>query len=133
MGKYGLSTDVVKTYLSDFHGVTLGLYRLETEKRKHTPRAVAVCTDCHGIHDIARISGHDTQTVKTKLLIRCQTCHSKATENFPEAWLSHYKPSLKVAPLIFFVEQLYKIMMPLMVAGLLFQVILHIWRYLVKR
>lgn len=133
MGKYGLSTNVVKSYLSDFHGITLGLYRLETEKSKQTRLAVAVCTDCHGIHDITRISGHDTQAVKTKLLKRCQTCHSSATGNFPEAWLSHYKPSLKVAPLVFFVEQFYKIMMPLMVAGLLFQVILHVWRYLVNR
>jgi hypothetical protein len=64
---------------------------------------------------------------------RCLTCHSNASENFPDAWISHYKPSLANAPLVFIAEQFYKIMMPLMVVGLLFQIFLHIWRYLVNR
>ncbi len=133
MSKYGLSADVVKTYLSDFHGVTLGLYRKETQKRDRLDRPMAVCTDCHGVHGIASVSGAGIQEVKRNLQKRCKTCHINATENFPDAWLSHYKPSLKVAPMVFIVEQFYKIMMPLMVAGLLFQVFLHIWRYLVSR
>ncbi|MBI4685457.1 MAG: cytochrome c3 family protein [Nitrospirae bacterium] len=134
MGKYGLSTDVVKTYLSDFHGVTLGLYRKEAQKRyRPDDRPMAVCTDCHGTHEIASVSGTDIQTLKKTLQKRCQTCHTNATASFPDAWLSHYKPSFTNAPGVFIVEQFYKIMMPLMVVGLLFQVFLHIWRYLVSR
>lgn len=133
MGKYGLSTDVVKTYLSDFHGVTLGLYRKETQKRFRPDRPMAVCTDCHGTHGITGVTGAGMLTLKKTLLKRCRTCHSDATENFPDAWLSHYKPSFKTAPLVYIVDQFYKIMMPLMVVGLLFQVFLHIWRYLVSR
>jgi hypothetical protein len=134
MGKYGLSTEVVKTYLSDFHGVTLGLYRKEAQKNYRPDRPMAVCTDCHGTHGIAGVSGTaGMQALKKTLQKRCQTCHSSASENFPDAWLSHYKPSLTNAPLVFIVEQFYKIMMPLMVIGLLFQVFLHIWRYLVSR
>jgi predicted CXXCH cytochrome family protein len=133
MGKYGLSTDVVKTYLSDFHGMTLGLQRKDTQKGYRPEPPMAVCTDCHGTHDISGILGADVHVVKNKLLKRCQKCHSNATSNFPDAWLSHYKPSLKVAPLVFIVEQFYKIIMPLMVAGLLFQILLNIWRYLANR
>jgi hypothetical protein len=32
VSKYGLSTDVVKTYLSDFHGITLGFYKKQREE-----------------------------------------------------------------------------------------------------
>lgn len=49
MDKYGLSTNVLSTYLRDFHGVTVGL------ARKQGPDILsyeAVCTDCHGIHNI---------------------------------------------------------------------------------
>jgi hypothetical protein len=137
MGKYGLSTDVVKTYLADFHGVTLSLYQNEQkagQNRYQPDRPMAVCTDCHGTHDIVSVTGAGgVQALKRTLLKRCQTCHSKATENFPDAWLSHYKPSLTNAPMVFIVEQFYKIMMPLMVIGLLFQIFLHIWRYLVNK
>jgi cytochrome c1 len=136
MGKYGLSTDVVKTYLSDFHGVTIGFYKNEQgdgQKRYQPDRPMAVCTDCHGTHDIASVSGIGAQTFKKTLQKRCLTCHSNASENFPDAWISHYKPSLANAPLVFIAEQFYGIMMPLMVIGLLFQIFLHIWRYLVNR
>ncbi len=133
MGKYGLSVDVVKSYLADFHGVTLGLYRKEAQKRYRADRPMAVCTDCHGTHGITNVSGADLLTIKKNLRKRCHTCHTNATENFPDAWLSHYKPSLRVAPLVFIVEEFYKLMMPLMVIGLLFQVFLDIWRYFASR
>jgi predicted CXXCH cytochrome family protein len=133
MGKYGLSTEVVKTYLSDFHGMTLSLYRSETRRRYSPPPTMAVCTDCHGIHDIARVSGSDMNAMKSKLLKRCSSCHPGATENFPDAWLSHYTPSFRVAPMIFITEKFYKIMLPLTVVGLLFLVLLDLWRYLKNR
>jgi hypothetical protein len=134
MGRYGLSTEVVKTYLSDFHGMTLSLYNLEDQKLGGgAERPMAVCTDCHGTHNIISVSGSDTKVVRNNLLKRCRTCHSNASENFPESWLSHHKPSLKSSAIVFLVEKFYKIMLPLMVAGLLFQVLLQIWRYIVNR
>ena len=133
MAKYGLSTDVVKTYLSDFHGVTLGLYRQEATSGFEPPRPIAVCTDCHGTHDISGTSGPEAVVLKKNLVQRCRMCHESATENFPDTWLSHYGPTLKNAPLVFFITWVYKILMPLMVAGLVLQVLLHIWRYLVNR
>jgi hypothetical protein len=133
MGKYGLSIDVVKTYLSDFHGMTLSLYRKETWRHYGPPPAMAVCTDCHGTHNIARISGSDVRQMKSKLLKRCSSCHPGASGNFPDAWLSHYRPSFKIAPMVFITEQFYRIMLPVTVVGILFLVLLDFWRYYKNR
>lgn len=133
MGKYGLSTDVVKTYLSDFHGVTLELHRKEGQKLNKKSSQIAVCTDCHGSHEIMPFSGVDMQIIKSRLLKRCQTCHAEATENFPDAWLSHYKPSFAATPVLFIIEWFYKILLVIIVLGLLFQILLDIWRHIRNR
>jgi len=132
MQKYGISTNVVKTYLSDFHGVALSLYKDSKNGLRHT-RPIAVCTDCHGTHDISRLSALSHDVLRQKLIARCRTCHNGANENFPDAWLSHYEPSLKKTPIVYLTEMSYKILLPLMVIGIVLQVFLHIWRYLVNR
>jgi predicted CXXCH cytochrome family protein len=131
--KYGLSTEVLKAYLSDFHGVTLGLYKKQREKLYKPARPIAVCTDCHGTHNIKATVSSDPANVKANLVKRCQKCHKDANENFPNAWLSHYKPSPSKFPLIFIVNTFYKIFIPIMVVGFVLQIFLHIWRYAVNR
>lgn len=133
MGRYGLSTDVVKTYLSDFHGVTLSFYRKQREELNKPARPIAVCTDCHGTHNIVSTRATDPAIVKANLVKRCQQCHRGAAEDFPDAWLSHYEPSLNKAPLVFIVSQIYKILIPIMLIGLILQILLHIWRYAINR
>jgi hypothetical protein len=133
MGKYGLSTDVMKTYLSDFHGVTLGFYIKQKHLLPKQANSIAVCTDCHGIHNITSTVSPDSTIVKTNLVQRCRRCHADATENFPDAWISHYKLSLQRAPVTFIISILYKIFTPIMVLGLVLQILLHIWRYSVNR
>lgn len=133
VGKYGLSTDVVKTYLSDFHGVTLGFYKKQREELYKPARPIAVCNDCHGTHNIISTVSVAPATVKKNLVKRCRKCHKDATANFPNAWLFHYKPSLSKFPMIFIVDSIYKIFLPIMWAGLILQVLLHIWRYAVNR
>lgn len=134
MGRYGLSTDVLKTYLSDFHGVTLRFYKRQKDGEAFGPsKPTAVCTDCHGTHNIASAVGPAAGVLKENLLERCRKCHADATANFPDAWLSHYVPSLERAPLVYLVNLAYKIFIPLMVIGLLLHILLHIWRYIVDR
>lgn len=133
VGKYGLSTDVVKTYLSDFHGVTLGFYKKQREALYKPARPIAVCTDCHGTHNIVSSKGTDAVLLKANLVKRCRQCHPNATKNFPDTWLSHYEPSIKTAPLVFIVNLMYKIFIPVLVIGLFLQILLHIWRYAVNR
>ncbi len=133
VSKYGLSTDVVKTYLSDFHGVTLSFYRKQREEFNKPARLIAVCTDCHGTHNISSTRSTDPAIVKANLVKRCRQCHKDAAKNFPDAWLSHYEPTLANAPLVFIVTLIYKIFTPIMAIGIILQIILHIWRYAVNR
>lgn len=129
MKKYKLSTAVLRTYLSDFHGVTTKLYA----QTKENGRVVAVCVDCHGIHDIATTHDRDPKEIKENLQKRCAKCHKEANLNFPDAWLPHYEPSLDKAPLVFGVKVFYWIFIPLVIGGLLLQILLHIWRIAVNR
>jgi hypothetical protein len=130
MAKYGLSTAVLDSYLQDFHGVTASFYNKEG---KDEARPIAVCSDCHGIHNINRTKGPDANVLKANLLARCQKCHPDATENFPDAWVSHYQPSWKRASLVYLVGLGYKLFIPFMMIGLILQILLHVWRYTVRR
>jgi len=129
MKKYNLSPNVVQSYLDDFHGVTLQFYR----KEKRSVRKIAVCVDCHGIHDIQSTRGKNKVAVKKRLLTRCRSCHPKASAAFPDAWVSHWIPSATRTPLVYWINLFYMIIIPLMVFGLGLQVLLHFWRYAVKR
>ncbi len=129
MTRHGLSTSVVESYLEDFHGVTLSFYK----EQGYSVRRIAVCTDCHGIHDITRTDGPDSSVVKENLLQRCRNCHPDAQANFPDSWISHYEPTMKRASLVWLINLIYDIFIPFMIVGLVLQILLHIWRYAVNR
>jgi predicted CXXCH cytochrome family protein len=130
MAKYGLTTGVLDTYLDDFHGKTASLQRTESGDAS---QFAAICTDCHGVHDITSASDPGSKVMRTNLVKTCQQCHTGATENFPAAWLSHYEPSWQRAPLVYGVKLFYSVMIPFMMAGLLLQILLHLWRVVVNR
>ncbi len=130
MSKYGISTAVLTTYLNDFHGMTATLERGE----KAQPREfTATCTDCHGVHDIKRVDAAGMGQIKEHLVTVCRRCHTGASANFPSAWIGHYEPSLKHAPLVYAVKVFYSIFIPFVVAGLVLQILLHLWRAVVNR
>jgi hypothetical protein len=110
VGKYGLSTEVLNTYVADFHGTTVALFEKQSPD---APTNKPVCYDCHGVHDIARVD--DPQKgleIRNNLLKRCQVCHPDATDNFPTAWTSHYIPSPTKNALIYYVNLFYKFLIP---------------------
>ena len=130
MAKYGISTQVLTTYLTDFHGMTASLERSE----KANPREfTATCTDCHGVHDITRVDGASSPVIKANLLTTCRRCHRGAGPNFPSAWIGHYEPSLTHAPLVYAVKIFYMIFIPFVIGGLVLQILLHLWRVVVNR
>ncbi len=129
MKKYGISTHVVDTYLSDFHGMSAALYR----QQKGPKGVTAVCADCHGAHNITKTDEAGSQVLKANLVKTCRKCHKDATDNFPAAWLSHYQPSLQKAPLVYAVGIFYKVFIPFIIGGLILQVLLHLWRVVVNR
>jgi predicted CXXCH cytochrome family protein len=136
MGRYGLSTRVVDSYLRDFHGMSSSLSRGHVKKgeRRDPGRLVAaVCTDCHGVHDIARTKDPSSPVVRANLVKTCRKCHPTATDDFPASWLSHYEPSPQKAPAVWAVQFFYRLMIPFMIGGLVLQIALHLWRVVVNR
>lgn len=130
MKKYGLSAAVLKTYLADFHGMSAALYRSQSSE----PAAVvAVCSDCHGVHDIRGAKDVPPEVLKARLVETCRKCHPGASENFPAAWLSHWEPSPTRAPLVWAVGVFYKIFIPFIIGGLILQILLHLWRVVVNK
>jgi predicted CXXCH cytochrome family protein len=124
MDRYDISTEVFDTYVADFHGTTVTLFEqqspdVETNK--------AVCFDCHGVHDIREPEDPDNG-IKANLLETCQQCHPNATENFSDAWTSHYQPSLEHNVLVFLVNWFYRIIIPATVGGLGFLVGTDVYR-----
>ncbi|NOY57125.1 MAG: cytochrome C [Actinobacteria bacterium] len=130
MDKYGISTNVFSSYLSDFHGTTVVLFeKLAPGQDTNKP----VCVDCHGVHDIKAPSDTDSSVYKKNLLGTCRRCHPDATANFPDAWLSHYAPSTTEAPLVYWVNMFYKILIPLVIGAMLLAVGLDVRRRLAAR
>jgi hypothetical protein len=124
MDKYGISTDVLNTYVADFHGTTVTIFE---KVSPDAPTNKAVCYDCHGVHDIQSIS--DPQSgleFRENLLKRCQVCHPDATANFSSAWLSHYIPSPQHNPLVYYVNLFYSIFIPGLLSGMGVLVVLDV-------
>lgn len=130
MQKYGMSTNVVKSYLEDFHGRTVALIG---RQGKDIWVGAAVCTDCHGVHDIQAVDNPDSPVIKTNLVKTCATCHSGATTNFPSAWLSHYQPGWDEAWLVFLVKLFYWLLIPFIIIGLLSHVLVDMWQVIKNR
>jgi hypothetical protein len=131
MAKYGISTQVLNTYISDFHGTTVTLFEKESPD---APTNKPVCFDCHGVHNIARID--DPQRglqIKENLLARCIVCHPDATANFPSAWLSHYIPSAKNNSLVFYVGWFYKLFIPVVLGGMAIFIVMDFGRTMLNR
>jgi predicted CXXCH cytochrome family protein len=121
MSKYGLSTAVLRTYVADFHGSTVTLFQ-----KQHPDQATnkPVCFDCHGVHDIPHT--RDPQKgirTKANLLRTCQKCHTTATADFPDAWMSHYIPDREHTPLVYWARALYRVLIPATIGGMLLFVV----------
>lgn len=124
MDKYGISTQVLSTYVADFHGSTVTLFQKEhPDAETNKP----VCYDCHGVHDImATDDPAKGLQVRENILKRCQICHPTATENFSDAWLSHYIPSPDKYPLVYYVNLFYAIFIPAVLIPMAILVVLDI-------
>ena len=127
MSKYGITTEVLNTYVADFHGTTVTLFE---QVSPDTPTNKPVCTDCHGVHNISLVDDPATGiAIKGNLLVRCQRCHPTETgENFTDAWMSHYVASPSRFPLVYYVNLFYNIFIPAVIGGMLVFVVSDIVR-----
>jgi len=131
MSKYGISTDVFRTYVADFHGTTVELFQKTSPSRRPDE---AVCFDCHGIHDISRPDSREGGIAMKKNLLKvCRKCHPGATSNFPGAWLSHYEPSPKRAALVYYTALFFKLLTISVLLALIAHIGLDFSRLVVKK
>jgi predicted CXXCH cytochrome family protein len=130
MAKYGLNTNVLNSYISDFHGTTVELFQKRSpDQLPNKP----LCIDCHGVHSILSTQDSHSSVFKANLLTTCQKCHPSATENFSDAWLSHYTPTREQYPLVYFVNLFYLLVIPFVIVGMVIFVGSDIVRRLVNR
>jgi nitrate/TMAO reductase-like tetraheme cytochrome c subunit len=132
MKQYGISTNVLDTYVADFHGTTVKMFE---ENYPDQPTNKPVCTDCHGFHDIMRPDDPNAGIrFKENLLVKCQQCHPDATTaSFTDSWLSHYEPSPQAWPLVFFVNLFYSLFIPAVLGGMILFVLTDIYRRFIAR
>lgn len=125
MAKYGIATTVGQTYLADFHGTTASLSRNLAEDKQ---QIVVTCNDCHGVHNIASPKLKGPDAMKATVTAACAKCHKGTAQSFPAAWLSHYPPSPRHAPLVWGVQMFYSFFIPFAVIGLILHLLLHVYR-----
>jgi predicted CXXCH cytochrome family protein len=123
--KYGLRP-VYESYSNEFHGVTTTLYKLT---KPAGPAPAAVCTDCHGEHDIRAAADPASRVNPANLLKTCQQCHPTAGRFFATAWTEHKTPGPEAAPLVWYVQIFYSLLIPSVVAFLVVLTVLDLSRW----
>lgn len=94
--RYGLPTQSVGSYLDSYHG-------LATQGGLTT---VANCASCHGAHEIKPSSDPTSPINKANLAKTCGKCHPGADARFAAAAV-HVLPTSKKDPLLFWISQIY--------------------------
>lgn len=131
MSKYNLSTNVLNSYVADFHGTTIAIFE------KQSPDAAsnkAVCYDCHGIHDILSAKDPNSAVFKDNLLKTCEQCHPDATMNsFVGSWMSHYDASPTKYPLVYYINLFYMLLIPLTIGSMIIYIAIDAGHRLISR
>jgi nitrate/TMAO reductase-like tetraheme cytochrome c subunit len=130
MGKYGLNADVYSIYKLSWHGVDVSVYKAKWPTIWHDS---AVCTDCHGIHDILKTTDPASQVNEANLLVTCQKCHPGVSGNWTGAWTGHNEISLERTPFVYYTDVFYKTLIPIVLWSLVIYVGLQILRATVAR
>ena len=130
MAKYGLSADVYSLYDLSWHGVDVSVYKANWPTIWHES---AVCTDCHGVHNI-RATGDPASSVNpANLLSTCQKCHPGVGPNWTGAWTGHNQISLERTPLVYYTDAFYATFAPIVLWGSVIYVVLKILHMVIER
>ena len=130
MSKYDLPADVYSIYQLSWHGVDVSVYQARWPGIEHNS---AVCTDCHGIHNIRQTSDPLSSVNPDNLLATCQECHPGAGANWTGAWTGHNQISLEKTPVLFYTESFYTSFTPFVLWLSVIYVVLQIVRATVTR
>ena len=130
MDKYGLSSGVYSIYKRSWHGVDISVYKARWGAVWHDS---AVCTDCHGIHDMRKANDPASRVHSDNLLETCRQCHPSAGPNWTDAWTGHNEISLERTPVLYYVDKFYTSFTPFVLWACIIYVALQIIRSMVER
>lgn len=130
MAKYDLPADVYNLYTLSWHGVEVSVYKARWPTIWHD---TAVCTDCHGVHDIFDPTNPASSVHPDNLLVTCQKCHPDAGPNWTGAWTGHNEINLKKTPFLYYTEAFYTSFTPFILWLSVIYVLLQILRSTVER
>ena len=130
MEQYDISTNVFDTYLDDFHGTTVSLFE---QSDPNVPTNKAVCSDCHGVHNITEADDSKSQVVRENLLVTCQECHPGASSDFPDTWVGHFEPTFDSHPIVYLVNLFYAFLIPAVMGAFIVLVLIDIFGRIRRR
>jgi predicted CXXCH cytochrome family protein len=130
MAKYGLSADVYNLYNLSWHGVDVSVYKANWPTIWHES---AVCTDCHGVHEILKTDDPASMVHPDNLLATCQKCHPGVGPNWTGAWTGHNKIDKSRTPTLYYTEAFYTSFTPVILWLSIIYVILQIIHAIVDR
>jgi predicted CXXCH cytochrome family protein len=130
MSKYGLPSNVYDLYELSWHGVDVSVYEARWPSIWHNS---AVCTDCHGIHNILPASDPQSTVNPANLLVTCQKCHPTVGPNWVGAWTGHNEISLERTPWLYYVQSFYDYFVPAVLWVSILYVILQILHATIER
>jgi hypothetical protein len=103
MTRYGILEKVYETYMSSFHGkaMQLGTYEMSQLDK-------ATCPNCHGTHDIKKVSDPGSPVAGMENLARtCEQCHPGAGVEFASGFLGHREVSPQTSAAVFYTEKFF--------------------------
>jgi hypothetical protein len=121
---------VYDLYELSWHGVDVSVYQARWPNLWHDS---AICTDCHGIHDILPASNPASSVNSANLLATCQKCHPTAGPNWIGAWTGHNEISPERTPWLYYVQSFYSFFVPAVLGVSILYVVLQILHATLER
>jgi len=121
MAKHDIDRNVYETYDESFHGVRARLGSLR----------VAVCTSCHGVHDILAPSDPRSKLHPDQRTAACRECHDDASDEFAISF-THRPVTRTTAPLVYWIGTAYTWIIYLTVGAMSGYVLLDMLRWAVS-
>ncbi|MFC2170001.1 hypothetical protein ACFLRM_05500 [Acidobacteriota bacterium] len=117
VGKYGITTEQVKSFEESFHGLAVDF----------GSKKAANCASCHTPHDIRPSSDPLSSININNIPETCGKCHPGANANFAKGKM-HVNPKSKDSGIIFWVAFFFKYFTIAILGGLFVHIILDVYR-----
>lgn len=120
--RFGLTKDVGGTFKESFHGM----------RSEIGSKSVAVCTSCHGAHDVFAAADPRSKVNAANVSKTCGTCHEGAQLNFAAAF-THRSVSEKEQIGLYILKQVYMFLIVLVIGQFIVLIGLDMFRMYAKR